>query len=170
MSTWWTCDRCSPTSAWLLATHSATRLRLPPDTAGTVTEEWVTKLPSAISVTSDTQVAWSSSTRPACRTRQDKLEAGMEALLEHHKNGMLFELLAWEAVRDHEYAVHQLITGDNLDAAFALRHTDIAFLEASWSITKVLRPTEIPGWYWSGTSGGSERARHPALDSTLAGP
>ena len=65
----------------------------------------------------------------------------MEALLDHLKHGMYYEVIKWEAVSKHEGAVRQLIAGDNLDAAFALGQTDIALLEAIWASTKVLKPS-----------------------------
>ena len=55
-------------------------------------------------------------------------EPATQELLEHLKHGMFYEVLGWEAARDHPEALRALIAADNFDAGFALGQTEMHLL------------------------------------------
>ena len=74
-------------------------------------------------------------------TKQKMLcPAGQQALIEHVKHGMFYEVFKWEAVKNDRAALVALCKSDNLDSAFALGETEMQLLTAIHSSLEVLRP------------------------------
>ena len=66
--------------------------------------------------------------------------AAQQELMEHLQHGMFYEVLAWEAVRDHGPALQALMAADNFDAGFALGQTELQLLRGMREAIVVCRP------------------------------
>ena len=66
--------------------------------------------------------------------------AAQQELMEHLQHGMFYEVLAWEAVRDHGPALQALMAADNFDAGFALGQTELQLLRSMREAIVVCRP------------------------------
>ena len=62
-------------------------------------------------------------------------------LLEHIQNGMFWEVLKFEAVRDYEDECRMLVISDNFDAQFALAQSEIQLLRVIFDATHVVKAT-----------------------------
>ena len=61
-------------------------------------------------------------------------------LMDHLRNGMFYEVLSYEAIKDDREAVLGLIAADNFDAGFALGQTEIMLLRSISEALKIARP------------------------------
>ena len=66
--------------------------------------------------------------------------AGQQALAEHLKNGMFYEVFSWEGVTQDKAAIWALCQADNFDQAFALGETEMQLLKSIHDSLRITRP------------------------------